>query len=407
MGMWETEEVGSSANKKIYIALGAILIMLLIAGCFFLFPFGFAGQPVLQFSKRQPSIVSSKTYVNIGETLALSGDSTGFWRICDKEGRAAVSRFDFSGNTVWVGEYGLGSPIWDINGQRAVLADKQGGQIYLLSHSGGLERTLTVSGKPQVVATAETGHFMVSYIPDQAQSIELTPRLSYYSPRGELLFNANLENAVPMLARVNQNGTQIFLLVSKVVASGVENYLISYSDSGQVLWTSSLPAGPPAGLVVKPFGDRLAVAVDKLILFYSGAGQLLWQSSAQGTVQDMAFVGQGDQLVYSEQKVSVLSFQKQSILTSLSATGETMWQYQVKGQVPGLTGGTSALCVFVANDRGIHDLGTDGKLRWSYALTTADAKEKDSLTARIAVNGDGSAVLVQLSDGRMFVLRGE
>lgn len=402
--MWETEEIRPTVNKKLYLALGAALLLLLLAGCFFLFPFGFAGQPVLQFSKRQPSVVASKTYVNIGNTLAITGDSTGFWRLCEQDGTVTVNRFDFSGNTAWVGEYGLGDCTWDINGQRVVLADRQGGQAYLLSHSGGLDRTVSIGGKAQVVATAETGHWLVSYIPNDAETTTLNPRLAYYSPGGAVLFATNLENAVPLLAKVNQNGSQVFLVVSKVTASGVENYLCSYSDNGQVLWTSPLPAGAPAGMVVKPFGDRLAVAVDKLILLYSGAGQLLWQSSAQGTIQDMAFVGQGDQLVYSCEKVSVLSFQQQSVLSSLSPEGSVLWQYQVKGSVPSVTGGTSSLSVFLANDRGVHDLGTDGKLRWSYGLT---AKDKESLSARLAVNGDGSAVLVQLSDGRMFVLRGE
>ena len=404
--MWDTEEVRPSSNKKIYIALGIILLLLLAAGCFFLFPFSFAGQPVLQFSKRQPSVIASKTYVNAGETLALTGDSTGFWRICQKDGAVTANRFDFSGNTVWVGEYGLTEPIWDINGQQVVLANKQGGQVYLLTHSRGLNQTLTVDGKPQIVAAAETGHFLISYIPNQDQSTTLKPILSYYSPDGSVLFNTSLDNAIPLMAKVNQNGTQIFVVISKVGLGGIENFLISYSDNGQILWTSPLPTGAPAGMAIKPFGDRLAIAVDKLILLYSGAGQLLWQSSAQGTIQDMAFVGQGDQLVYSGQKVSVLSFQKQSMLTSLSPDGTTLWQKQLKGDVPSLTGGTSALSVFLANERGIHDLGSDGKLRWSYGLSS-DPKAKAPLSVRITVNGDGSAVLVQLSDGRMFVLRGE
>lgn len=404
--MWDTEEIKpDSGKKKIYIALGIALLLLLAAGCFYLFPFGFAGQPVLQSSKRQPTIVSSKTYVNVGETLALTGDSTGFWRISQKDQSVTVNRFNLSGNTDWVGEYGLGNPICDINGRQVILTDKQGGQAYLINDIEGLSRTVTLAGKPQVVAVAETGQFLVCETPVDA-STTLQPKLSYYSSTGDLLFSSNLENASPLFARVNQNGTQIFLVVSKVVQDGIENHLISYSDSGQVLWTSTLPKGAPAGLAVKSFGDRLAVAIDKLILFYSGAGQLLWQSTSQGTVHEMAFVGQGDQLVYSGQKVSVLSFQKQSIITSLSADGTTLWQYQVKGGVPSLTGGTSALSVFLANDRGVHDLGTDGQVRWSHALSSSSS-ENDPLAVRLAVSGSGSAVLVQLSDGRMFVLRGE
>jgi len=403
--MWETEEVRpDSGRKKIYIALGIALLLLLAAGCFFLFPFGFAGQPLLQASKRQPTVVSSKTYVNVGETLALTGDSTGFWRISQKDESVTVNRFNLSGNTDWVGEYGLGQPIWDVNGRQVIVADKQGGQAYLINDTAGLSRTVNLAGKPQVVAVAETGQFLVCANSSE-QTTTLQPKLSYYSAAGELLFSAMIENASPLFAKVNQNGTQIFLVVSKVVQSGVEHHLISYADNGQVLWTSALPAGAPAGITVKAFGDRLAVAIDKLILFYSGAGQLLWQSTAQGTVYDLAFVGQGDQLVYSSQKVSVLSFQKQSMLTSLSADGDNLWQCQVKGEVPTLTGGTSALSVFVANDRGVHNLGTDGKARWSYPLSSDDAK--NPLTARLAASGTGSAVLVQLSDGRMFVLRGE
>jgi outer membrane protein assembly factor BamB len=405
--MWDNDEVRPSASKKkVYLALGVILLLLLSAGLFYLFPFGFAGQPSLQASKRQPSIISSKTYVNVGNILALTGDSTGFWRISQKDGSVTINRFGLSGNTDWVGEYSLNEPVWDVNGRQVILADRQSGQAYLFTDIGGMNNSILLNGQPQVVAVAETGHFMVCSLPEDGDLSSLQPNVEYYSPQGERLFGVSLENAAPLLAEVNQNGTQLFLVVSKIVDDGIENHLISYSDSGQVLWSSSLPAGAVAGLTVKTFGDRLAVAVDKLILFYSGMGQLLWQSAAQGIVHDMAFIGQSDQLVYSEQKVSVLSFQKQSLLSSLSADGSVLWQYRLKGEVPDLVGGTSALSVFVGNELAVHDVGTDGKVRWSHPIS-ADAGKGELLQARLAAGGDGSAVLVQLSDGRMFVLRGE
>ncbi len=405
--MWDHEGVRPSASKKkVYLALGIILLLLLAAGLLYLFPFGFAGQPALQASKRQPSIISSKTYVNVGNVLAITGDSTGFWRISQKDGSVTINRFGLSGNTDWVGEYALGEPVWDVNGRQVILADRQSGQAYLFTDTGGMSSSVLLSGQPQVVAVAETGHFMVCSLPEEGSLSALQPNLEYYSPQGDRLFTVSLDNEVPLLAKVNQNGTQVFLVVSKVVADGIENQLVSYSDTGQVLWSSALPTGAVAGMAAKTFGDRLAVAVDKLILFYSGAGQLLWQSTAQGTVQDMAFVGQSDQLVYSEQKVSVLSFQKQSLLSSLSADGSVLWQYQLKGQVPDLAGGTSALSVFVANELAVHDVGTDGKVRWSHHIG-ADTSKGQPLQVRLAAGGNGSVVLLQLSDGRMFVLRGE
>ncbi len=80
--MWdEEEEIKPVRSKKVLIAAGTGLILLLLAGCIFLFPFGFVSQPALSFSKREPSIAASKTYINPGEMLALTGDDLGFWRV--------------------------------------------------------------------------------------------------------------------------------------------------------------------------------------------------------------------------------------------------------------------------------------------------------------------------------------
>lgn len=91
--MWDEEEIRPAPNKKVFLAAGIGLILLLLAGCIFLFPFGFASQPALTFSKREPSIAASKTYVNPGEMLALTGDALGFWRVWQRDGLVTVSRF--------------------------------------------------------------------------------------------------------------------------------------------------------------------------------------------------------------------------------------------------------------------------------------------------------------------------
>ena len=133
-----------------------------------------------------------------------------------------------------------------------------------------------------------------------------------------------LTNALPITAKMNQNGTQFFLLISKVSADGLENHLLSYADTGQVIWTAQLPDGPPIGLTIKPFADRIAVAIGNSVICYSGAGQPLWQHVGQGMVQDMIFLGQGDQVAYASQKVSVFSYKKQSLITVLTGQGQVM-----------------------------------------------------------------------------------
>ena len=111
--MWEEEavEIRPVRSKKILIAAGIGLILLLLAGCVFLFPFGFVSQPALAFSKREPSIVASKTYVNPGQMLALTGDEYGFWRVWQVNDTVTVSRFGSLGEAEWVGDYSIDKPL--------------------------------------------------------------------------------------------------------------------------------------------------------------------------------------------------------------------------------------------------------------------------------------------------------
>ena len=174
--------------------------------------------------------------------------------------------------------------------------------------------------------------------------------LTFYSADGYELFSASLVNALPFAAKLNQNGTQSFIIVNKLTAAGLENHLLSYADTGQLTWTTQLPSGPPIGLAIKPFADRIAIAVDRSVVCYSGAGQPLWQHEAQGVVQDMDFLGQSDQVTYSSQKVSVFSFQKQSLITTLSDQGTPLWQYEVKGTVPHVASNSSTLRACITNN---------------------------------------------------------
>ncbi len=403
--MWDEEETRPAPNKKVFLAAGIGLILLLLAGCIFLFPFGFASQPALTFSKREPSIAASKTYINPGEILALTGDSLGFWRVWQRDGVVTVSRFGPLGEAEWVGDYSLSKPMVDVNGRRLILADGATGQVYIIEQGKGVVHTTTVDGQIHAVAIAETGQWLAAYRPAGAPPETLDAELTFYSPDGAALFNASFVNTLPFAAKLNQNGTQCYLMVSKVSASGLENHLLSYADTGQLAWTAQLPAGPPIGLAIKPFADRIAVAVEKTIVCYSGAGQPLWQHVAQGMVQDMDFLGQSDQLAYASQKVSVFSFRKQSLITTLIDEGTPAWQYEVNGSVPHVAGGAGSLCAFMANNLGVHSIGSDGQVRWSQKHAKGEVSSAE-LDATLAISGTGT-VLVQLTDGRMFVLRGE
>ena len=405
--MWEEEavEIRPVRSKKILIAAGIGLILLLLAGCVFLFPFGFVSQPALAFSKREPSIVASKTYVNPGQMLALTGDEYGFWRVWQVNDTVTVSRFGSLGEAEWVGDYSIDKPLVDINGRLLLLADTDTGQVFIIEQDKGLTHTTTVDGKIQAVAIAETGQWLVAYRRADASPESFDAELTFYSADGYELFSTSLVNALPFAAKLNQHGTQSFIIVNKLTAAGLENHLLSYADTGQLTWTTQLPSGPPIGLAIKPFADRIAIAVDRSVVCYSGAGQPLWQHEAQGVVQDMDFLGQSDQVTYSSQKVSVFSFQKQSLITTLSDQGTPLWQYEVKGTVPHVASNSSTLRACITNNLGAHSIGVDGQVRWSqkYAKGELDPSEID---ANLAVSGSGT-VLVQLTDGRMFVLRGE
>ncbi|HBK85385.1 MAG TPA: hypothetical protein DDZ53_05080 [Firmicutes bacterium] len=122
-------------------------------------------------------------------------------------------------------------------------------------------------------------------------------------------------------------------------------------------------------------------------------------------VQDMDFLGQSDQLAYASQKVSVFSFRKQSLITTLIDEGTPAWQYEVNGSVPHVAGGAGSLCAFMANNLGVHSVGSDGQVRWSQKHAKGEVSSAE-LDATLAISGTGT-VLVQLTDGRMFVLRGE
>lgn len=403
--MWDEEEIRPARSKNVLIAAGAGLILLLLAGVIFLFPFGFISQPSLAYSKREPSIVASRTYVNPGELLDLTGDDYGFWRVWQLDGVVTVSRFGLLGEAEWVGEYSIEKPLININGRLLILADSDTGQVFVIERDKGVIYSTTLDGTIQAVAIAETGQWLVAYRQADAAPESFDSQLAFYSQEGSELFNASFVNALPFAAKLNQNGTQCFIMVNKITAAGLENHLLSYADTGQLVWTAQLPAGPPIGLATKPFADRIAVAVDKSIVCYSGAGQPLWQHEAQGIIQDLAFIGQSDQLTYSCQKVSVFSFQKQSLLTTLSDQGTAGWQYQVQGTVPHIAGGASTLSAFITNNIGAHSMGSDGQVRWSQRYAKGEGDQKD-LNANLAVSGSGT-VLVQLTDGRMFVLRGE
>lgn len=403
--MWDETEIRPMRSKKVLVAAGVGLILLLLAGFVFVFPFGFVSQPALAFSKREPSIVASKTYVNAGEILALTGDAQGFWRVWQTNGTVTINRFDTLGEVQWVGDYHIEKPLVDINGRLLILADSDTGQVFVIEQEKGLILTTTVEGEILAVAIAETGQWLAAYRKFDAPPESLDTELTFYSSDGFELFTTSFVNAVPFDIKLNQNGTQMFIMLNKLTAAGLENHLLSYADTGQLIWTAQLPDGPPIGLVIKPFADRLAVAVDKSIVCYSGAGQPLWQHQAQGVVQDMDFVGQGDQVTYSSQKVSVFSFQKQALITTLSDQGVPLWQYEVKGTVPHVASSTDTLRAFITNNVGAHSIGVDGQVRWSqkYPPGELDTAEID---ADLAVSGTGT-VLVQLTDGRMFVLRGE
>jgi len=405
--MWEEEatEIRPERSRKIFIAAGVGLTLLLLAGFVFLFPFGFVSQPVLAFSKREPSIVASKTYVNPGELLALTGDEYGFWRVWQVNGTVTVNRFGPLGEAEWVGDYSISKPLVDINGKLLLLADSDTGQVFIIEKDKGLTRTATVDGRIQAVAIAQTGHWLVAYRRADANPESFDTELILYSADGYELFSTTLVNALPLAAKLNENGTQSFVMVNKLTASGLENHVLSYADTGQLIWSTQLPSGPPIGLAIKPYADRIVLAVDKSIVCYSGAGQPLWRHEAQGVVQDLDFIGQSDQVAYSSQKVSIFSFKKQSLITTLTDQGTLLWQYEVKGRTPHVASSSSTLRACIANNLGVHNVGIDGQVRWShkYAKGELDPAEMD---ANLAVSGSGT-VLVQLTDGRMFVLRGE
>ncbi|NLY54487.1 MAG: PQQ-binding-like beta-propeller repeat protein [Firmicutes bacterium] len=403
--MWEEEIVRPAPNRRVLLAAGIGLLLLLVAGCIFLFPFGFASQPALSFSKRQPSIVASKMYMNPGKMLALSGDSLGFWRVWQHNDSVAVNRFGPLGEAEWVADYSINSPLVDINGRQLILADAETGQVFTIEQGKGVTNALTLDGKIEAVAIAETGQWLVIHRPANGAPEYLESELAFHSRDGSLLFQIPLTNALPITAKMNQNGTQFFLLISKVSADGLENHLLSYADTGQVIWTAQLPDGPPIGLTIKPFADRIAVAIGNSVICYSGAGQPLWQHVGQGMVQDMIFLGQGDQVAYASQKVSVFSYKKQSLITVLTGQGQVAWQYEVKGSVPRLASGPTTLSAIIANDAGVHCIGSDGQVRWSQKHPYNEKKVED-FAAHIAYSGSNT-VLVQLTDGRMLVLRGE
>lgn len=403
--MWDEEEVRSAPNRKVLLAAGVGLILLLLAGSLFLFPFGFAGQPSLVFSKREPSIVASKTYANPGEILALTGDEHGFWRVWQQEGLVTVARFSSLGDAEWIDNYSFADPLVEINGKQLILADCSTGQIYTIEHGRGVTSTTTVDGRIQALAIAETGQWLVAYRPNAAATEALDAELAFYSAKGSLLFNVALEDTLPFAAKFNQNGSQCFLMISKVTGAGLENHLLSYADTGQLAWTAQLPDGPPIGLASKPFADRIAVSVDKTIVCYSGAGQPLWQHIAQGVVQEMEFLGQSDLVIYSSEKVSIFSFRKQSMIIGLTEAGATAWQYEMSGKVPRISTGSGTLSVFITNNLGAHSISSDGQIRWSQKYAKGEGSQAE-LDAHVALSGTGT-VLVQLTDGRMFVLRGE
>lgn len=395
--MWDDAEVRPSGDKKVLLAAGAVLLLLLLAGVFFILPMGFAGMPTLDYSRRQPSLISSKRYINSGSILTLAGDDKGFWRVWSRDGIVSITRFDLDGEQEWVGEYGFAQPVASVNGERLILADKQSGEVYLIEEGKGLTRRFLLEGKPQLVAVSQTGEWLAISQPS-AEDSTLKPKASLYNQQGTLLFSTSFDNALPLMAAINRQGTQFFLLLGKVTDKGIENHLLSYDKSGQLLWTTQLPAGPPVELAVKPMGDRVAVAVGNTIHLYSGLGQLLWQHAAQGNLHSLNFVGQGDQLAYSGEKMSVLSFKRHGILALLNSDGVPVWQSRTGNAPPALTGG-SALTIVVVGNEAAHLVGTDGKARWSYKY--------DFSKARIAVSEDGDTVLAQFEDGSMFVLRGE
>ena len=139
--MWEEEIVRPAPNRRVLLAAGIGLLLLLVAGCIFLFPFGFASQPALSFSKRQPSIVASKMYMNPGKMLALSGDSLGFWRVWQHNDSVAVNRFGPLGEAEW---YRINPPR-DINGRQLILADAEMGRFYYRTGKG-VTNALTLDG---------------------------------------------------------------------------------------------------------------------------------------------------------------------------------------------------------------------------------------------------------------------
>ncbi len=395
--MWDDVEVRPSGEKKVLFAAGAVLLLLLLAGVFFLLPMGFAGMPTLVASRRQPSLITSKKYVNPGFLVTLEGDDAGFWRAWSRDGIISITRFDLDGEQDWVGEFGFAEPVMHTNGDYAVLADKLSGEVYLLKTGKGMVERTMIEGKPQLVAVARTGDWLALYEPNVDASV-LNPSVVLYNPQGTQLFTASFENALPLMVSFNRQGTQFFLLLGKVTDDGVENHLLSYDKSGQLLWTAQLPSGPPVDLIIKPMGDRVAVAVGNIIHLYSGLGQLLWQHVAQGNLHSLSFTGQADQLAYSSEKMSVLSFKRHGTLALIDQSGVPVWQCRTGSDAIDLRGG-SALSVVAAGKQVTHLVGIDGKARWSY--------KHDFSKARIAVSEDGSTLLAQFEDGSMFVLRGE
>lgn len=397
--LWD-DEVRSITDRRAFLALGALLLLLVIGGAFFLLPIGGTGMPVLAASRRQPTIVASKNYVQTGEVLALSGDQNGFWRVQSHEGSQTINRFDLAGETEWARSLSTGQPLVDVNGQSLILADQQTGQIFTFSAAAGIRNSMFIHGSPQQIATSSSGEFLVIHIPE-GSSTTLQPMLDFYSSQGTLLFSTNFENAVPLYAKINQFGNQLFIVLMSINPQGVTHHLVSYAATGQLLWTAELPEGPPTGFSIKPNGDRVAVSIGKTLQVYSGLGQLLWQHSAQNTIDGLDFIGPTDRLAYSSVKLSVLSFQRHSQLTVLSESGSVHWQYRLNGLIPDFTAGHSASVLAVGSKSGLHYLDREGQVRWSFA----QGSELEDM--RIAISADGGSVLLQLANGRMFVLRGE